>query len=102
MQSRAFLLLGLLACAAAHAGGCDRAFRQSLAPYAQVVNALRPDKPGVARVYASDGSYFTDAETLWMKAQLRAVESACAHGDAAEAEKRLADLRGLLKAQSSG
>jgi hypothetical protein len=37
-----------------------------------------------------------------MKAQLQALESACAHGDAAEAEKRLAGLKALLKAQSSG
>lgn len=94
------MLLGLLASAIAHAEGCDRAFRQSLAPYAQVVESLRPDKPGVARVYASDGSHFSGSETLWMKGQLRAVEKACTHDDLPEAQKRLLGLEGLLKTPS--
>lgn len=66
-------------------------------PLTLVVQSLQLDKPGVARVYARDGTQFTGPEALWLKAQLRALESACRRGDRPDAGTHLARLRELVR-----
>jgi hypothetical protein len=87
-----------LASGGAYAGsGCDPALTAALHDCVRIVDSLRVDKAGQARVFASDGSEFTAGQALWMKGQLRAVDRACAEGDQAEAARRLAGVQELLK-----
>ena len=89
-----------LASAAAFAGtGCDPAFTQTFHECVRMVDSLRPDKSGQARVFASDGSEFTAGQAQWMQGQLRLVDKACARGDQAEATRLLAPVQALLKAR---
>src|SRR5579864_4054966 len=97
MLSRSLALLLVLGGPAVHAAECDPALGRSLAPDARVVQSLRLDKPGAARVYGSDGTAFTGAEALWLKGQLRALESACRRGDRADADARFMRLRELVR-----
>lgn len=91
--------VGWLACATASAGpGCDPAFAQQLHQSARLADSLRPDKPGQARVFATDGSEFTAGQALWMKGQLRLIDQACERGDQAEATQLLAAVQELIKA----
>ena len=89
-------LIGLLAPAGVLADGCHGELARRLERYAQAADSLRPEKPGVAWVYAADGSRFSAPQALWMKAQVRAVEQACVRGDSGAAEQRLAGLGALL------
>ena len=89
-------VLAVLASTAAHASGCTQDFSDSLARSARVVNSLRPEKPGALRVFAPDGAQFTGGQALWLKGQLRAIETACAREDAQEAGRRLAEVSELL------
>ena len=90
-----------LAAAAAYAdGGCDERTMTQYRDCVRLVDSLRPDKFGQARVFASDGSEFTAGQSLWMKGQLRKVARLCAHGtqaEQAEAVAVLADVQGLLQ-----
>jgi ATP-dependent protease HslVU (ClpYQ) peptidase subunit len=66
----------------------------------RIVDSLRPDKTGQARVFAADGSEFTAGQVLWMKGQLRKVAALCATGaagDQAEATRLLAQVRELIR-----
>jgi hypothetical protein len=87
-------LASSVACASA---GCDTAFTQTFHECLRVVDSLRPDKRGQARVYASDGSEFTAGQAQWMQGHLRLVDKACARGDQAEATRLLAPVQALLK-----
>jgi hypothetical protein len=90
--------VGWLTCATAFAGdGCDPGFANQFQQAERVVDSLRPDKPGQARVFATDGSEFTAGQSRWMKGQLRLIEQACARGDRAEATRLLAAVQELLK-----
>jgi hypothetical protein len=97
------LIGGLAVClaAAAHAdGGCDERTMTQYRDCVRLVDSLRPDKFGQARVFASDGSEFTAGQSLWMKGQLRKVARLCARGtqaEQAEAVAVLADVQGLLQ-----
>ena len=65
----------------------------------RLVDSLRPDKGGQARVFATDGSEFTAAQALWMQGQLRKFDRLCTRdrvGDEAEAARTLAGIRELL------
>ena len=95
-QRLVFPALALLVASAAQAAGCDPPTTRQLDRYAQRVASLRMEKPGMAHVYAADGTTFTGAQALWMQGQVRAVENACASGDNPAAQVRLAGLRGLL------
>ena len=67
---------------------------------ARVVDTLRPEKSGQARVFAYDGSEFTAGQALWMQGQLRKVERLCAQGtpaSQAEATSVLVKVQELLK-----
>ena len=66
----------------------------------RLVDSLRPDKGGQARVFALDGSEFTAGQALWMRGQLRKVARLCASGrpeDQQEAERILTDVHELLQ-----
>ena len=66
----------------------------------RLVDSLRPDKGGQARVFATDGSEFTAAQALWMQGQLRRVTHLCATGraeDQAEAARIIEEVSGLLR-----
>ena len=90
------LMIGFLAAAAARADvGCD--LRVRLTALERFADSIRVDKPGLARVYSEDGTEFTAGQALWMKGQLRGVEAACAHGDTADAVRRLAAVNQLLR-----
>jgi hypothetical protein len=103
MSSRVMMcaVVACLAASAAYAdGGCDTASIQQYHDCIRIVDSLRPDKAGQARVFASDGSEFTAGQAQWMKGRLRKVERLCAHGsasDRAEAAKTLAEVQDLLK-----
>ncbi len=77
--------------------GCDPALIVALQSSARIVTSLRPDKPGLARVFAVDGSEFTAGQSQWMRGQLRKSSRACARGDAAAAESSLAGVRELIE-----
>lgn len=79
---------------------CDSAFLQSYHECVRIVDSLRPDKGGLARVFASDGTEFTTDQARWMQAQLRQVEEACRRGEKEEATRLLLGVQDLLKAHS--
>jgi hypothetical protein len=71
----------------------------------RLVDSLRPDKAGQARVFAFDGSEFTGGQAQWMRGQLRKVERLCASAapaDQAEAERLLAEVRELIVSRHRG
>lgn len=79
---------------------CDDAISSRLYTFQLLADSVRVDKPGLARVYARDGSEFTAGQALWMKGQLRAAYTACARGDRDEAGQRLAAVAQLLQAHT--
>ena len=94
----AMLLLGALAQAQA---ACDQTSQQ-YKDCVRLVDSLRPDKGGQARVFASDGSEFTAGQALWMRGQLRKVTRLCATGrpgDQQEAAQILTEVRELLQSR---
>lgn len=80
----------------AHAD-CSPMLSKQYANAQRIVDSLRPDKPGQARVFASDGSVYTAGQALWMKGQLRSVLQACAQSDEATAATALHGVTDLLK-----
>ena len=98
MYIRAFLVaLGTLAASAASVSlGCDAAFSRSLEPQQRLADSLRIDKPGLARVFAADGSEFTAGQALWLKGRLRALHTACARGSQSEAAAARAEVQALV------
>jgi hypothetical protein len=85
------LLASSLACA-----NCSPAFTEQFTSTQQVVDSLRPDKPGQARVSASDGSEYTAGEASWMRGQLHSASQACAQGDESSAASLLRGVTRLL------
>ena len=92
-------LLSLLASTAFAASLCngpaDRQYRDCV----RMVDSLRPQKPGQARVYAADGSEFTAGQVQWMRGQLRKAARLCATGnprDQDEAARVLTEIQSLL------
>jgi hypothetical protein len=81
---------------AAAADRCGTGADASFEHYYRVVNSLRPDKPGQAIVYASDGSRFSAAEAHWLTGQIRAADRDCGLGNTADALQRLQDVRTLI------
>jgi hypothetical protein len=79
---------------------CDSTTAASIHSTQLLVDSIRVDKPGLARVYASDGSEFTAGQALWMKGQMRQIEVACANSDQVGAARRLAAIQGLVMAHS--
>ncbi|HTC53787.1 MAG TPA: hypothetical protein VK700_17775 [Steroidobacteraceae bacterium] len=82
------------------ASGCDPIFMQQVRQCSQIVDNLRPEKSGQARVFASDGSEFTAGQALWMQGQLRKVERLCSQSTSesqAEASATLAAIQDLLR-----
>ena len=96
-----FVLMAALAATGAHAvTACDAASSSQYRDCVRMVDSLRLDKAGQARVFAADGSEFTAAQALWMKGQLGAVARLCAKGtrdSQAEAARILAEVGTLLK-----
>ena len=94
------LAISFLASAATRAGdGCDANVSRKLAELQRLSASVRVDKPGLARVYAQDGTDFTAGQALWIKGQLREAEAACARGDRAEAESRLDAVKRVVSAR---
>jgi hypothetical protein len=95
------LMSALAAVSSAHAATpCDEAASSQYRDCVRIVDSLRPDKAGQARVFAADGSEFTAGQALWMKGQLRKVARLCASGTTgsqAEAASVLAQVGALLK-----
>ena len=96
----ALLAMALLACVVPlsyAADSCEASVAARYRDITTVVNSLRPDKPGQARVFATDGSEFTAGEAHWMQGQLVKINEACTRGDEAQAAHLLAKLQELLK-----
>jgi hypothetical protein len=96
--------LSLLAANAYADTGCGDTLMARYRQSALIVDSLRPDKGGQARVFAVDGSIFTAGQAQWMQGQLRKFERLCgrANADPAEAAKVLAAIEGLLKSHHAG
>src|SRR6266436_10408902 len=95
-----FLSCIVLACAVSlsyAAERCDAAFTEQYHDCVRIVDSLRPDKGGQARVFAVDGSEFTAGQARWLQGQLHKVAQACARGDQAQAAQLLAEAQELLK-----
>jgi hypothetical protein len=93
-------LLSLAGVAAQAAPACDLESTQQYRDCVRMVDSLRPDKAGQARVFAADGSEFTAGQALWMQGQLRKVARLCASANAAdraEAARVLSEVNDLLK-----
>jgi hypothetical protein len=91
---------GCLAAATSHAANNCQSALQGYRDCVRLVDSLRPDKAGQARVFAIDGSEFTAGQAQWMKGQLRKVDRLCARGgpgDQEEAARVLAAVRELLR-----
>jgi len=85
----------MLAINLAHAD-CSPVLTEQLVSAQHVVDSLRPDKPGQARVTAADGSEYTAGQSLWMKGRIRSVRRACERGDEASAAAELDGVSSLL------
>lgn len=82
----------------AHAAeGCDGSFTEQYRDCTRIVDSLRPDKGGQARVFAADGSEFTAGQARWMQGQLHKIEESCRRGEQAQASQLLRDVQELLK-----
>jgi hypothetical protein len=90
--------------AGAYAGtGCDNTLLARYRQSAPIVDSLRPDKGGQARVFAADGSVFTAGQAQWMQGQLRRFQRLCTQAstaDQAEAARVLAAVEELLKSHT--
>jgi hypothetical protein len=76
---------------------CRRGLTYDIIRAERVVDSLRPEKSGQARVFAYDGTVYTAGEAQWMKAQLHAVLTACAQNDDQRAAPLLENVLGLLR-----
>jgi len=76
---------------------CDASFTEQYHDRARIVDSLRPDKGGQARVFALDGSEFTAGQARWMQGRLHKVEEACVRGEQVRAAQLLAEVQELLK-----
>lgn len=76
---------------------CDPTVVSGYRDCVRIVDSLRMDKTGQARVFASDGSEFTGGQVMWMRGQLRRIDRACARGDSTEAQQALASVQELIK-----
>ena len=98
MSLKILIYAACLAATASYAADiCDAGLMQQYRDCARIVDTLRPEKSGQARVFAIDGTEFTAGQALWMKGQLRKFERLCASREQAEAAKVLAEVEGLLK-----
>jgi hypothetical protein len=81
-----------------HAGaGCSRMLTDSFVRAERLVDSLRPEKGGQARVFAYDGSEYTAGEALWMKGKLRSVQLDCNHNDETHARPELMEVLSLVR-----
>lgn len=99
-MSSKFLSCILVACAVSlsyAAEGCDASFTEQYHDCVRIVDSLRPDKGGQARVFAVDGSEFTAGQARWLQGQLHKVAAACVRNDEAQAAQLLAEVQELLK-----
>lgn len=87
--------------AAAGAAECDPGFSVTLRASERVVDSLQPAKPGLARVYAFDGSEFTAGQALWLKGQMREIHKACERRYPADATERLKSVQDLIAAHAA-
>lgn len=79
---------------------CELAVTSQYRESAHLVDSLRPDKAGQARVFAADGSEFTAGQVLWMRARMRNVARLCASPvpqDQSTAARVLTQVTALLK-----
>jgi hypothetical protein len=76
---------------------CNRSFTEQYRDCVRIVDSLRPDKGGQARVFAPDGSEFTAGQARWMQGQLHEVQEACVRGDQTRAAQLLREVQELLR-----
>jgi hypothetical protein len=86
---------------AAPASSCDPKLLDSVREAEHIVLSLHPDKPGQARVVASDLSEYTGGQTLWLRGELRAVDRACKRNDSGDAIEHLRAVQEVLRSHGS-
>jgi hypothetical protein len=99
-MSSKFLSCLVITCAVslAHAAeACDASLTDQYRDSLRIVDSLRADKGGQARVFAADGSEFTPGQAHWMRGQLHEVKEACGRGDQLHAAELLRQVQELLK-----
>lgn len=96
------LVCGITLSPARASVGCDASFTEQYQAAARIVDSLRPEKNGQARVFAVNGSEFTAGQALWLQAELRKVEEACVRGDQARASQLLGEVRDLVQSHHRG
>jgi hypothetical protein len=97
---RVFLAVAMLVAATTQAETLCDVISQQYKDCLRLVDSLRPDKAGQARVFGADGSEFTAEQALWMQGQLRRVARLCTTGraeDQTEAARILAEVGDLLR-----
>jgi hypothetical protein len=90
------LLVGAVSLSHA-AESCDASFTLQYHDRARLVDSLRPDKGGQARVFALDGSEFTAGQARWMLRTVAQGRGGCVRGDQVRAAQLLAEVQELLK-----
>ncbi len=93
---------GLLVGTANARADCDPTLGSSLRDAERFVATMRADKPGQARVFASDGTEYSAGLVRWMAAQLRAADKDCLNAKPAEALKRLSAVQDTLTPSHGG
>jgi hypothetical protein len=99
-MSSKFLSCLVITCAVslAHAAeACDASLTDQYRNSLRIVDSLRVEKGGQARVFAADGSEFTAGQARWMRGQLREVKEAGGRGDQVHATELLRQVQELLR-----
>jgi len=85
----------------AFAAPAESTLAKSLREMEHVANSLHMDKPAQARVFAFDGTEYTSAEALWIKAHVRAARRALAGNDMKDAIHELDLVTATLRSHGS-
>ena len=93
--------MGATAVWAAPAASCDAQLLKSVSEAEHIVYSLKPDKPGQARVVASDLSEYTAGQALWLRSELRAVDRTCMRADVTDATQHLQAVQEMLRSHGS-
>jgi hypothetical protein len=92
--------LGLLGCGTSAWADCDPALLASMRDAERLVDPMRADKPGQARVFAADGSEYSAGQVRWLAAELHTAERNCRAGNFAAAREHLTAVEDTLTAHA--
>lgn len=93
--------LSLTAMHAASAASTDSVLKQTLHQAERIVNSLKLEKPSQMRVFAIDGTEYTNSEALWLKGRLTATREALDRNDSKMAAVNLQAAVDTLRSHGS-